>query len=159
MDSKEFEENNALPFLDTLVIKKQDGGIAHKVYRKKTHTEQYLHALSHHHPNQKMGVLNTLITRALKVSDKDRIEFEKEHLHNVFLSNGYSLAQISKAFAITKAHENRKKDSFKEKKVGDHKVFHHFIQGITNKIAKHLKRKTLTLCSHHQIISKSFLGQ
>ena len=35
---KEFEKNIALPFLNTLVIKKQDGGIAHKVYRKKTHT-------------------------------------------------------------------------------------------------------------------------
>ena len=49
--TKEFEENNELPFLDTLVIRKHDGGIAHKVYRKKTHTEQFLHALSHHHPS------------------------------------------------------------------------------------------------------------
>ena len=61
---KEIEENNVLPFFDTLVIRKQDGRLAHKVYRKKTHTEQYLHALSHHHLNQKMGVLNTLIIRA-----------------------------------------------------------------------------------------------
>ena len=46
----EMEENNSLPFLDTLIIRKQDGGISHKVHRNKTHTEQYLHALSHHNP-------------------------------------------------------------------------------------------------------------
>ena len=140
---KEFEKNIALPFLNTLVIKKQDGGIAHKVYRKKIHTEQYLHALSQHHLNQKMGVLNTLITRALRVSDKDHIESEKEHLHGVFLSNGYSPTQINKYLTRTKSHENKPKDSFKDKKVGDHKAFLPYIQGITDKIAKHLKKKNI----------------
>ena len=81
-----------------------------------------------------MGVLNTLIIRALRVS-------EKEHLHNVFLSNGYSPTQISKALTITKAHENKPNDSFKYKKVGDHKVFLPYIQGITKKISKHIKKK------------------
>ena len=49
----EMEENNCLPFLDTLIIRKQDGGVSHKVYRKKTHTDQNIHSLSHHHPQQK----------------------------------------------------------------------------------------------------------
>ena len=140
---KEFEENNALPFLDTLLIRKQDGSISHKVYRKGTHTEQYLHALSHHHPNQKMGVLNTLFTRALRVSDNDHLDSEIEHLRNVFLSNGYNIAQINKALEKTKAHENRPKALSTEKKVGDHKAFLPYIQGITYKIDKHLKKKDI----------------
>ena len=140
---KEFEENNALPFLNTLVIRKQDGGIAHKVYRKKTHIDQYLHALSHHHPNQKMGVLNTLFTRALRVSDNDHIDSEKEYLLNVFLSNGYNLAQINKALVTTKTHKNRLKVASKERKVGDHKEFLPYIQGVTDKIDKHLKKKNI----------------
>ena len=73
----ELEESNCLPFLDTLIIRKQNGGVSHKVYRKKTHTEQYLHALSHHHPQQKMGVMNTLITKAIKISDTEHLESEK----------------------------------------------------------------------------------
>ena len=85
----EMEENNSLPFIDTLIIRKQDGGVSHKVHRKKTHTEQYLHALSHHCPQQKAGVMKTLITRAMRISDKEHLETEKEHLHHVFLSNGY----------------------------------------------------------------------
>ena len=116
--TKEFEENNALPFLDTLVIRRQDGGISHKVYRKKTHIEQYLHALSHHHPNQKMGVHNTLFTRALRVYDNDHIDSKKEHICSVFLITGYNLSQINKSLEITKTHENRPKISSKEKKGG-----------------------------------------
>ena len=136
--TKEFEENNAPPFLDTLLIRKQDGSIAHKVYRKGNHTEQYLHTLSHHPSNQKMGVLNTLFTRALRVSDNDHLDSEIEHLRNVFLSNGYNIAQINKALEKTKSHENRPKALSIEKKVGDHKAFLPYIQGITDKIAKHL---------------------
>ena len=142
--TKEFEENNELPFLDTLVMRTQEGGIAHKVYRKKTHTEQYLHALSHHHPNQKLGVLNTLFTRALRISDNDHLESEQEHLRNVFLSNGYDLTQINKALEkATKTQEDKLKASSKEKKVGDHKAFLPYIQGNTDKIAKHLKKKNI----------------
>ena len=46
----EMEESNFLPFLDTMVIRKQGGGVSHKFYKKKTHTGQYIHTLSHHHP-------------------------------------------------------------------------------------------------------------
>ena len=70
-----------------------------------------------------MGVLNTLFTRALRVSDNDHLDSEIEHLRNVFLSNGYNIAQINKALEKTKAHENRPKALATEKKVGDHKVF------------------------------------
>ena len=78
-----------------------------------------------------MGVLDNLITRALRVSDKDHIESEKEHLHNVFLSNGYNPAQIDKVFARTTFHQNGLKISSNEKNVGDHKAFLPYIQGIT----------------------------
>ena len=90
-----------------------------------------------------MGLLNTLIIGDLRFSDKDHRDSEKEHLHNVFPSNGYSPSQINKALTITKAHENRLKDFLKEKKVGDHKTFLPYIQGVIDKIAKHLKNKNI----------------
>ena len=46
----EKEEKNFLPFLDVLTTKRQDGSLAHQIYRKKTHTDRYLHAECHHHP-------------------------------------------------------------------------------------------------------------
>ena len=119
----ELEESNCLPFLDTLIIRKQDGGISRKVYRKKTDTEQYLHALSHHHPQQKMGVMNTLITRAIRISDTEHLEAEKEHLHDVFLSNGYDSDQIRRAFAKTKKNLGASK---KRRWVNTRLFFHTF---------------------------------
>ncbi|XP_072400412.1 uncharacterized protein [Diabrotica undecimpunctata] len=46
----ELESNQQLPFLDVLIIKKENGNIGYTVYRKPTHTDRYLHADSHHHP-------------------------------------------------------------------------------------------------------------
>ena len=72
----EIEENNNISLLDVLITKHGDGSLAHQVYRKPTHTDRYLHANSHHFPSQKLGVINTLITRALRISDKERMEQE-----------------------------------------------------------------------------------
>ena len=71
-----------------------------------------------------MGVLNTLFSRALRISDNYHLESEIEHLRNVFLSNGYNLTQINKALdKTTKTQENRPKAASKERKVGEHKAF------------------------------------
>jgi hypothetical protein len=67
----ELEENGSIPFLDVLINMREDGNLGHTVYRKNTHTENYLHASSHHHPTQKLGVLNTLETRAIRISYKE----------------------------------------------------------------------------------------
>jgi len=70
----ELEENGSIPFLDILINMKEDGKLGHLVYRKNTHTENYLHASSHHHPTQNIGVLNTLSIRSIRISDKEHLE-------------------------------------------------------------------------------------
>ena len=45
----ETENNNKIPFLDTLVTREPDGKLLRSVYRKPTHTDQYL-AYDSHHP-------------------------------------------------------------------------------------------------------------
>ena len=72
----ELETNRSLPFLDVLISNKEDGTIAHQVFRKKTHTKKYLHANSHHFPPQKFGIITTLSTRAHWISDIDLIDQE-----------------------------------------------------------------------------------
>jgi hypothetical protein len=91
----EKEEKYCLPFLDVLTMKKQDGSLAHQVYRKKTHTDRYLHVESHHHPAQKTRIISTLVTCAIRISDKNHLEQEFNHLRRALLNNGYKRKQIN----------------------------------------------------------------
>ena len=50
---------------------------------------------------------------------------------------------IGSIFYNFKTHKNKPKDASKERKVGDHKAFLPYIQGTTEKIAKHLKKKNI----------------
>lgn len=93
----EIEENNSIPFLDILIIRKMGSSLGHKVFRKSTHIESYLHANSYHHPSQKFGVLTTLAIRAFQISNSEHLKEEKEHLSVVFRSIGYKEKEIKKA--------------------------------------------------------------
>jgi hypothetical protein len=92
----EVEKNNCLPFLDVLVSKNSDGTLRHSVFRKSTHTDRYLHAESHHHPQQKASAIKTLFHRARVVSDKDSFDRERSHLFRSFQKNGYRPEVIRK---------------------------------------------------------------
>ena len=132
------EENNKLSFLDVLISRKEDGSISHQVYRKKTHTYRYLHVDSHHFPPQKIGVFYTLVTRALRISDKEHIKEEIDHLNFFWGGNGYSDRQFMKIVAsIDKPQRSRTKD--KDEDIIN-KVFLPYIKGTTDRLAKTLKR-------------------
>ena len=49
----EEEKEGKIPFLDTLIIRKPSGTIKLLVYRKPTHTDQYLNFMSEHRLHQK----------------------------------------------------------------------------------------------------------
>ena len=56
--------DGSLPFLDTLVTAKGDGSLSTSIYRKPTHTNQYLQWDSHHAIANKYSVINSLLHRA-----------------------------------------------------------------------------------------------
>ena len=47
------KEDGAIPFLDTIIKPETDGKLSITVYRKHTHTDQYLQWDSHHHLSAK----------------------------------------------------------------------------------------------------------
>lgn len=110
--------------------------LSHQVFRMKTHTEQYLHADSHHFPAQKLEVLNTLATRALRVSDENHTEDEKNHLLNVFEFNGYNKSMGIKDFQ--KSYKGLRIKN--EPRESASNVLHPFIQGTADKIARVLRK-------------------
>jgi len=91
------KEGDHLPFLDIDIYRKTDGSLGHKVYRKPTHTNLYLHQNSHHHPANKQSVLASLIHKAKALCDQDSLTQELEFLTTIFKDNGYSHQQIQQA--------------------------------------------------------------
>ena len=56
--------DGSIPFLDILVTSQSDGNFTTKVYRKPTHTDQYLQWDSNHYLASKYSVINTLTRKA-----------------------------------------------------------------------------------------------
>ena len=89
--TEEPRQDGSMPFLDTLVTPQEDGTLTRGVYRKPTHTDQYLQLDSHHNLACKYSVINTLTHRANAVcSSSQLLEEELKHLDEVLQQCKYS---------------------------------------------------------------------
>ena len=84
------KEDGSIPILDTIVKPEADGSLSITVYRKPTHTDQYLQWDSHHHLSAKFSVIQTLSHRASTVcSNPELLQKEKEHLRKALTNCKY----------------------------------------------------------------------
>ena len=84
------ETNNQLAFLDTCINRQPDGSLKVTVYRKPTHTNQYLNFGSHHHLQQKLGVVKTLFHWCDSiVTDPNDRNVERETIKSALCDSGY----------------------------------------------------------------------
>ncbi|XP_066279172.1 uncharacterized protein [Branchiostoma lanceolatum] len=94
----ESEENGSLAFLDTLTVVQEDRSIRVKIYRKPTHTDQYLNFQSDHPLDHKLGVIRTLFHRAETIiTDPKDLEEEKVHITHALKKCGYPTWAVDKA--------------------------------------------------------------
>ena len=94
----EEESNGELAFLDTL-LKRDNGEIPVLVYRKPTHTYQYLHYSSHHQTRCNESVVSSLCNRAYSIiTNKDDFGKENARIKQVLKENGYQESIICKIF-------------------------------------------------------------
>lgn len=134
----ETEADDQLPFLDCLVKRKSDGSLGHTVYRKPTHTDRYLSALSHHHPTQIRSVANTLASRSLRIADTDHLEAERRTLHEALLKNGFPNRLIHKAWQRQATRKEPPPDTEeREERAGT--ALLPYVKGTTDQIAKLLR--------------------
>ncbi|XP_077778802.1 uncharacterized protein LOC144326219 [Podarcis muralis] len=143
----EIEANNQLPFLDVLIYKKPDGSLGHTIYRKKTHTNRYLHAQSHHHPAQINSVAKTLISRTKRLADKDHLTTELQNLSNVLIANGYQQNRVTKL--IQKETPPKNQDTEENNGI----ALLPYIKGTTDKISKILHKHNIktAFCANQKI--------
>ncbi|XP_072039314.1 uncharacterized protein [Amphiura filiformis] len=86
----EKEVDGRIPFLDTLIVRKEDGSVKLLVYRKATHTDQYLNFRSHHPIYHKLGVVRTLLDRMDKiVTETEDRQKEEDNIKKALKTCGY----------------------------------------------------------------------
>ena len=96
----EEESNGELAFFDSL-LKLNNGDISVLVYRKPTHTGQYLHFRSHHQTSCKQSVVSSLFNRVYSiVTNKDDLRKGNTRIKQVLKKNGYQESIISKILLI-----------------------------------------------------------
>ena len=84
------KEDGSIPFLDTIVKPEADGSLSITVYRKPTHTDQYMQWNSHHHLSAKFSVIHALSHRAQAVCSKpELLQKEKDHLRKALTKCKY----------------------------------------------------------------------
>ncbi|KAI8484574.1 hypothetical protein Bbelb_376810 [Branchiostoma belcheri] len=94
----EQEEDGSLPFLDTLTTINQDRSLRVSIYRKATHTDQYLKFFSNHPLDHKLVVIKTLLHRANAIiSDPADRSSEIDHVTEALKKCGYPQWLIRKA--------------------------------------------------------------
>ena len=82
--------DGSMPSLDTLVTPRSDGSLETKVYRKPTHTNQYLQWISHHAINNKCSIISTLLHRARNIcSNKEILEEEQTNIQKALADCKY----------------------------------------------------------------------
>ena len=111
--------DGAMPFLDTLVTPRRDGSLETRVYRKPTHTNQYLQWDSHHAINNKYSIISTLLHRAKNMcSNKKLLEEEHTYIHKALTACKYpkwAIRRMKLKLDAPKTRQNRNNIQTKNK--------------------------------------------
>ncbi len=140
----EEETDGQLSFLDALVIRKPDGSLKLQVYRKQTHTNQYLNFFSHHPLHQKLGVIRTLFDRSNNIvtEEEDKKE-EEEKVKSAMMVCGYPDWAFDKVREKMERGKEQKKERKKktEKNTEEKKgmVVIPYVQGLSESLERSFK--------------------
>ena len=139
----EEESEGSLPFLHTLMVRREDGTIKLLVYRKKTHTDQYLNFSSHHPLHQKLGVIKTLLDRCNNiVTDPEDRRKEEEYISKALQECGYPKWTIRKIREKQQNQQRKSKEKNKEK--SRCMVTLPYVQGVTEPLQRIHKHHDIT---------------
>ena len=94
---EEADEDGSIAFLDMLITPDESGRLNTSVYRKATHTDQYLHWDSHHAITSKYSVVGALFHRARTICSKPvQLQREEKHLYQSLRKCKYPVWAINR---------------------------------------------------------------
>ena len=131
------ELNNKLPFLDLCINVREDGGTKITIYRKPTHTDQYLNFSSNHPLEHKRSVVRTLTHRAKEfVTTSEDQECELKHVHNALRMNGYT----EWALVIPKQKAKTRPTSTNKGNTRPPSIGLPYVQGLSERLSKTFRK-------------------
>ena len=117
----EEEDNGKIPFLDCFISREETGDLNMKVYRKKTHTGQYINYHSNQPLSVKLSALRSLTRRAKIVCTKEtELAEELQYIAKTMELNDFPLRIINRTIKITlnsMSNTNSKKDKEDENNI------------------------------------------
>src|SRR5436190_22366147 len=130
--TREEEIENRLAFLD-VCVERDENVLKTTVFRKKTHTGQYLNFSSNHQKTAKEGVAYSLFDRAKTLcSNENSLKVELKKVENDLLKNGYPQSIIKKC-KRTRPAKTLNETGDKEKHTF---MSIPYVQGISEKISR-----------------------
>ena len=98
-----------MPFLDILITPREDGTLKTTVYRKPTHTDQYLKWDSNHIITSKYGVVGTLHHMAKTIcSSPELLQQEEKYLHQALTRCKYPEWALKRAKMTSKNRKEKR---------------------------------------------------
>ena len=129
--TRELQEQEKLPFLDTVTHVLPDRTTKTTIHRKATHTDQYLDFRSNHHVKQKLGIYGTFKHRACElITTEEDQQKELNHVKRALKRCGYPNWSFNR----------KKKRKPKEKVERRGKVVIPYTKGLSENLAKVFRR-------------------
>ena len=91
----ETEQDSTIPYLDLIIKRQLNGQLRFSVFRKNTHTDQYLNADSYNPLAHKIATASTLFHRAESHCSEEFKEAEFEKVRESLITNGYNTNLIN----------------------------------------------------------------
>ena len=131
----EIEKDGKISFLATLVHVLPDRSTKTTIYRKATHTDQYLDFQSNHHVKQKIGIISTFEHSIEKlVTEEEDKKKELKHVKKALKTCGHPKWSL----------ERKKRTGPKEEKIERRgKVVLPYVKGVSERLARIFKRYDL----------------
>ena len=133
------QETRTSKYLDVKTKVKEDGSLIFDIFRKPTHTDQYLNFKSNHHANHKIGLVSTLRHRKENIitEEEDKIK-EDDHIKKVLKVNNYP------DWALKERKKKPPKTTEEEEEENRGRIMIPYLKGISEKIAREFKRYNIT---------------
>ena len=105
-------DDGSIPFLDTLITPNNDGSLQTKVFRKPTHTNQYLKWDSHHAISNKYSVISSLLHRAKDLcSNQELLQEEQQQIQEALTLCKYPMWAINRMKTKMNAPKNNRNNN------------------------------------------------